>query len=149
MGRMQKRKGYRTEKLIEKILRGNHLDVVRVPLSGATDFQKGDLVLRVKDKEWLIEVKARKEGFAQITKSLFTEDGLWFETEDAYYQIELLSEFIKRMLNAGEPPSKPFGKQIPVNKTLVSFFSEAPIVIVKLNYETPFVVYKLRKEANV
>lgn len=67
MGKMQRNKGARVEREIAKELGG-----IRVPLSGATDFAKGDVVA----KGMTFEVKARANGFKQIYDWLGENDAL-------------------------------------------------------------------------
>lgn len=71
MGKYQKNKGYRAEhELVNKFAKRG-LDAKRVPLSGSTDFAKGDVIVN----GMTIEVKWRGNGF----KSLYT----WLENKDA------------------------------------------------------------------
>ena len=66
MGKKSRDKGYRGEHNLERILRKFGLDAKRVPLSGASDFAKGDIIVEGRRGE----VKVRKEGFKQIYKWL-------------------------------------------------------------------------------
>lgn len=66
MGKMQRDKGARVEREIAKLLGG-----VRVPLSGATSYAKGD----VEAYGMRFEIKARKDGFKQLYG--------WLEGNDA------------------------------------------------------------------
>lgn len=67
MGKMERRKGYRVEHEIENSFRSAGIEAKRVPLSGSTNFAKGDVQIALKNNRILTaEVKARKEGFKQI-----------------------------------------------------------------------------------
>ena len=92
MGRSQRRKGYRVEHEIVKKLREAGLDAKRVPLSGATEFAKGDVYLEGRR----IEVKARKEGFRQIYKWIEGSDFLVIKADRKEPLVIMrLREFIK------------------------------------------------------
>lgn len=66
MGKMERRKGYRVEHEIETILQQAGFDAKRVPLSGSTNFAKGDVQIVLNNKTLTAEVKARANGFKQI-----------------------------------------------------------------------------------
>ena len=55
-----RRKGYRGEYNLVKLLRELGYEAGRVPLSGSTEGYKGDVYLRVGDTQILFEVKTRK-----------------------------------------------------------------------------------------
>lgn len=74
MGKMQKRKGYRVENEIEKAFTSSGVNAKRIPLSGSTDFAKGDVQIVLKDRVLTAEVKARKDGFKQIYEWLDDKD---------------------------------------------------------------------------
>jgi Holliday junction resolvase len=74
MGKKSKVKGYRGEHEVEKLLRERGLDAVRVPLSGSTKFRKGDVVVKLDEKEYTIEAKRRKKGFETLYKWLENAD---------------------------------------------------------------------------
>jgi Holliday junction resolvase len=58
------------------IAQAHDLDAVRVPLSGATDFAKGDVVVTATGGvKWTIECKKRASGFRTIYR--------WLEKGDA------------------------------------------------------------------
>ena len=63
-GKKSKRKGYRGEAEIVRLLRQHGVDAKRVPLSGsAKHFQPGDVVI---EGYLTAEVKRRKNGFKQL-----------------------------------------------------------------------------------
>ena len=69
-GKKPRRKGYRGENELEHLLKKYGIDAKRVPLSGASEFQKGDLIIRlcIDGGEALLtaEVKRRRNGFKQL-----------------------------------------------------------------------------------
>lgn len=54
-----RRKGYINEHNLEKLLNLKGIKAIRIPLSGADKFQKGDILL--KDLDLICEVKVRKK----------------------------------------------------------------------------------------
>ena len=59
---MQRDKGNRVEREIVNYLKENGIEAKRVPLSGASEGFKGDILIG----DLKAEVKARKDGFKQI-----------------------------------------------------------------------------------
>ncbi len=96
MGKSQKRKGYRGEHNLVKLLKKAGLNAERVPLSGATEFAKGDVVV-----EGLVgEVKLRKDGFKQIYKWLDDKDLLFLKADRKPYLVVMeLDEFMKLLID--------------------------------------------------
>ena len=92
MGKKSRRKGYRGEYQLVKKLREAELDAKRVPLSGQTEYAKGDVVV-----EGLVgEVKLRKDGFRQIYKWLENRDILFAKADrKEYLSIMRLETLIK------------------------------------------------------
>lgn len=72
MGKFSRDKGARFERLIVNILKESGLDAVRVPLSGATVFQKGDVILDDK----VLELKHHESGFKSLYSFLEGADYL-------------------------------------------------------------------------
>ena len=67
MGKASRDKGARFELEIKHTAEDHGLDAVRVPLSGATDFAKGDVVVTSHGGiKWTIEAKKRASGFKTI-----------------------------------------------------------------------------------
>lgn len=67
MGKPSRDKGARFEREIVAIAQAHDLDAVRVPLSGATNFHKGDVVVTATGGvKWTIEAKKRANGFRTI-----------------------------------------------------------------------------------
>lgn len=96
MSRMQRDKGNRVEREIVKYLKENGLQAKRVPLSGAADGFKGDILIG----NLKAEVKARKDGFKQIYNWLEDNDVLFLKANrkkvlaviDIDFFIKLLKE---------------------------------------------------------
>jgi|10_taG_2_1085330.scaffolds.fasta_scaffold01380_2 hypothetical protein len=78
MGKMQRDKGKRVELECVNLFKSWGLHSIRVPLSGATEYAKGDidLYLTGRDAPLVGEVKARKSGFKQVTDALGENDFL-------------------------------------------------------------------------
>lgn len=78
MSKMQRDKGKRIELEIVNLFRDWGLKAMRVPLSGATEYAKGDvdLYLFCRDAPLVAEVKSRKNGFKQLTSWLGDNDFL-------------------------------------------------------------------------
>lgn len=66
MGKPSRDKGARFEREIVAIAQAHDLDAKRVPLSGATNFAKGDVVVSNDVDSWTIEAKKRANGFKTI-----------------------------------------------------------------------------------
>ena len=70
MGKPSRDKGARFEREIVAIAQAHDLDAKRVPLSGATNFAKGDVVVSNDVDSWTIEAKKRANGFRTIYRWL-------------------------------------------------------------------------------
>lgn len=64
--RKSRRKGKRGEYLVRDYFRSLGFDADRVPSSGAAPGFKGDVRIKQDDKEWLVEVKNKKDVFKSI-----------------------------------------------------------------------------------
>lgn len=72
-GRKPRSKGIRFEREVVSVLREYNIRAKRVPLSGSTDFQKGDIVIEtVEGNPIVVELKSRKNEFTKVYQ-LFTE----------------------------------------------------------------------------
>jgi Holliday junction resolvase len=80
-GRSNKIKGSRVEREIVHLHKDNNIDAKRVPLSGAVEGYKGDIIVSLPNKELVAEVKARKNGngFTTIEKWLGDNDILFLK----------------------------------------------------------------------
>jgi hypothetical protein len=76
MGKASRDKGWRFENETRHTALAHDLKAVRVPLSGATDYAKGDVIVTSPGGvKWTIECKKRANGFKQIYA--------WMEKGDA------------------------------------------------------------------
>lgn len=89
MGKSQKQKGYRGEYNLVKILNEYGIDAKRVPLSGQTEFAKGDVIIKGKTKTFTCEVKVRANGFKQIYDWLEGKDILFIKSDYKNYLVVL------------------------------------------------------------
>lgn len=95
MGKSQRVKGYRGEYNLVKKLNEANIKALRVPLSGQTEFKKGDIVI---EDKYTGEVKWRKEGFKEIYKWLENNDFLFLKADRKPYLVVMKLElFIKLM----------------------------------------------------
>ncbi len=62
MGKFSRDKGARNERKLVNMIQSHGIDAKRVPLSGAADGFKGDIIMG----QWTIEAKLRADGFKQI-----------------------------------------------------------------------------------
>jgi Holliday junction resolvase len=93
MGKESRDKGYRGEHNLVNMFKSEDINAVRVPLSGATEFAKGDIIL---DNNLRCEVKVRKSGFKQIYDWLEDKDLLFVKSDrQEYLCIMPISVFIK------------------------------------------------------
>ena len=97
MGKSQRNKGYRGEYNLVRKLREAGLEAERVPLSGATDFKKGDIVV-----EGLTgEVKLRKNGFKMLYDWLEGNDFLAVKADRKEYLVVISLELFIKLLKGG------------------------------------------------
>ncbi len=95
MGRMQRNKGNRVEREIVNYLKENGIPAKRVPLSGAAEGFKGDIII---DGSLKAEVKARKDGFKQIYDWLEGNDYLFIKANRKPVLVVMtIEDFIKKM----------------------------------------------------
>lgn len=94
MGRKSRGKGYRGEYNLVQVFRKENLSAIRVPLSGATDFAKGDVVV-----EGMVgEVKMRRNGFKELYKWLANKDLLFLKADrEDYLCVMPISKFMQLM----------------------------------------------------
>lgn len=78
MGKMQRNKGARIERELVAQLKSEGWSAMRVPLSGATTYAKGDVdVWDETGFRFNIEVKSRKDGFKKIYNLIGDTDRDW------------------------------------------------------------------------
>lgn len=75
MGKAQREKGNRNERLLVRIFQGCGIPAKRVPLSGSTEYAKGDIEAEIAGQKWRLESKVRAKGF----KSLYS----WLQGNNA------------------------------------------------------------------
>lgn len=94
MGKSQRRKGYRGENQLVNYFKQYNLNAVRIPLSGSTEFQKGDVVV----EDFICEVKLRKDGFREIYKWLENADVLFLKADRKEYLAVVRVDLLKDLL---------------------------------------------------
>ena len=103
-GKRAKRKGYRGENELVHILRQYGIPVERVPLSGASEFQKGDLVLF---NVLTAEVKRRKDGFKELYKWLKDRNLVFLRADRKDWIVAMDIEFFIMLLRRYETIEHP------------------------------------------
>lgn len=98
MGIAQKRKGYRGENELVKKLKEAGFDAKRIPLSGATDYKKGDVEI----EEFTGEVKLRKDGFKKIYEWLGNNDLLFIKADRKKYLVVMYLDRFIELLRRGK-----------------------------------------------
>lgn len=81
MGKAQRDKGWRTENNVRKKALEHGVAAYRVPLSGGASI-KGDVVVKGKGDDWVLEVKCRASGFKQIYEWLGDNDALVIKADN-------------------------------------------------------------------
>jgi Holliday junction resolvase len=94
MGKAQRDKGYRGEHNLVRLLQQHGIDAKRVPLSGATSFAKGDIII----DDLVAEVKVRKDGFKQIYKWIEGKDLLFIKADRKDYLVVMNVEMLIKLL---------------------------------------------------
>lgn len=107
-GKKSRDKGARSERALVNLLREHGLDAVRVPLSGACDGFKGDVLVRGRfwgddgfdkqdfDPPLKIESKVRANGFKQIYNWLDGNDALAIKADNKEWLVVVpLKEWVK------------------------------------------------------
>ena len=98
MGKSQKNKGYRGEYKLVKLLRKAGIPAKRVPLSGATEFAKGDVVIA---NRYRAEVKLRKNGFKELYQWLDGNDFLFGKADRKPYLVIMTFDTFVRFWKEG------------------------------------------------
>ena len=96
MGKSQRNKGYRGEHNLVNYLKKHGVEAIRVPLSGASTFAKGDIVIQNKYRG---EVKLRKDGFKMIYKWLADNDMLFIKADRKQYLAVIPLDLLIELLN--------------------------------------------------
>ena len=107
VGKLSRRKGYRGEKEAEEILRELGFDAKRVPLSGASEFQKGDVVVFEKGHpQWVVEVKRRARGFEMLYRFLERADLLFVRADRKDWIVCMELETLKKLWKRNTLPKE-------------------------------------------
>lgn len=146
MGASERRKGKRVELYIVSLLRQAGLDAKRIPLSGATEFAKGDVLVYTTDGiPKILEVKAREKGFADIRARLIHKSVVRFvfgKYEFICYSWEHFIKILKREI-------REIDEEIETTrayKQIANWYSDyIDFLVVKVDYFEPFVVKKIKK----
>jgi len=103
-------KGKRGEREIVRILREEGIDAKRVPLSGSTDFQKGDVVFSVEGYRMIAEVKFWAKRFSWLYKMLEGRDILFCRGDrEEWLVVMRLDDWLKlkdSLVEAGRQQAK-------------------------------------------
>ena len=102
MGRRSRVKGYRGEHEVERLFKERGFDARRVPLSGASLFQKGDVVIFEQGSpKWVIEVKRRKRGFLELYKWLREADIVFHRADRSPWLVTMEVGTFWKLLEGG------------------------------------------------
>ena len=96
MGKRSRNKGYRGEHNLVLLLRKAGIDAKRVPLSGAADFLKADLLI----EGLTAEVKVRHAGFKELYKWIEDKDLLFVKADRKEYLCVMRTKTFIDLLNA-------------------------------------------------
>ncbi|MEM4546832.1 MAG: hypothetical protein QW328_08755 [Nitrososphaerota archaeon] len=97
MGKKSRNKGYRGEHELVCLLKRAGINAVRVPLSGATEFAKGDVIVERK----VCEVKLRHDGFRELYKWLEEKDWLFLKADRKPYLVVMKIDDLIELLKGG------------------------------------------------
>lgn len=141
MGASERRKGKRVELYIVSLLRKAGLEAKRIPLSGATEFQKGDVLVYTTDGiPKILEVKGRKKGFADIRARLIHKSVVRFVfgKEFICYSWEHFIKILKREISEIDEEIE----TTRAYKQIANWYHDsiADYLVVKINRAEPFVV---------
>lgn len=99
MGKKSKRKGNRAEREVVRLLKDLGINAKRVPISGAAEGFKGDVVI---DDRITAEVKIRASGLKTVY-SWFTQPVLFMRTNKRPWLVVMdVNTFVKLWKNGGE-----------------------------------------------
>lgn len=100
MGKLSRDKGYRYEAETVNLLKGFHLDAWRVPLSGATSHDKGDIRVKVhfRDEPLTGECKRRAALPVWISQALGKNDFLAMRADRGETLIVMRGDFFAELL---------------------------------------------------
>lgn len=134
MGKKSQTKGYRVEHELVKRLNELGIPARRVPLSGATSFAKGDVHITLNNKDYIVEVKARANGFAKWYKMV----GAYLLFKDGYF-ICSYQTFIK-FLKGEEIPVK--ATHYEIGSELIDWIRNADLLFMKADFKDFLVMFR-------
>jgi len=145
MGKTQRTKGKRVELEIVHIFKRFDFDAQRIPLSGATQFKKGDVLVRNDKHEFTFEVKARKNVTRRLLSvieaieagnvvTMIGKNGEYLadSLENFAYQLQVYDEF---------PHGDYYLKVLPCPSEIERWYNFDGLII-KLNHHQPIIVIK-------
>lgn len=95
-GRRSIEKGKRGEREVCRLLKEGGVRAKRVPLSGSTEFAKGDVVMEIEGKDYVAEVKLWSRGFDRIYKFLEGRDMVFCRGDRKEWMVVMkLSTFLE------------------------------------------------------
>ncbi|RLJ00775.1 MAG: hypothetical protein DRP08_06260 [Candidatus Aenigmatarchaeota archaeon] len=94
-----RKKGYRGENEIVKLFKAQGFEAKRVPLSGANELLKGDVVIELKGKSMIGEVKRRKGGMCMAYEVLDQKDLYFFRADRKGWLVTLKLETLMELLS--------------------------------------------------
>lgn len=121
------RKGYRAERGLVQKLRAAGLTATRVPLSGATSFAKGDIILTYRGTDYTIEVKSRKNNFSRLYSAISKHPALYNPEHNIY--ILDYNNFVYNLTNNPSLKFSIYNKKI--SSQLLKWLSKSDILMVK------------------
>lgn len=96
MAKMQRDKGLRFERSIVNCFKAAGVDAKRVPLSGASEGFKGDVLVEGRGRTWQFELKARRDDFKRLYGWLEGNDGVIIKADRQEALVVIpLSRFIE------------------------------------------------------
>ncbi len=98
MGKKSRNKGYRGEHELVCLLKRAGINAVRVPLSGATEFAKGDVLVEGRT----CEVKLRKAGFKELYRWIEGKDLLFLKADRKEYLVVMRVKDLVELLKGGK-----------------------------------------------
>lgn len=94
-GKKSRRKGKGGEYEIVHLLQEHGINAKRVPLSGATDFQKGDVII---NNTITAEVKRRRNGFKQLYSWLEDRNLVFMRADRKDWIVAMDIEFFLQLM---------------------------------------------------
>lgn len=96
-----RKKGYRGENEIVNLLKKQGIEAKRVPLSGANELLKGDVVLELKGETLVGEVKRRRGGMCSAYEILADKDLYFFRADRKKWLVVIELETFLKLVKDG------------------------------------------------